>query len=415
MLDKSLDNPTTQLQQLQQTLKRLADYGRRPQGIAVLGSIGLHGLAALTIPFWASSNSSETEPEQPGMVQVIDLPPEVQNRLPSTSAALDLSVFETSPDFNLDLSGLNGQALDPNGTYIPGLNVLPTPMAPNFGQNNFSFIPLSPPPIASSYTGFTPPPPPRNMSFLPPPPNIPIQGDAPFPSAPGRLSDSSELPRVRGNSGDNNADGQAEFSITPNPARPNPDLIQRQRQLEAETAIALQPRNNDSGGDVRFDADLLKPQALRNGNNSSSSNNNRPAPAAQAPTQTARNSAAVNRNLTGNYPRGACSSEASGTAVYSVAVSPEGAPSQWNLVQSSGSNALDNQASQEIRNARFDGANSNYRVSVNFQYNANFCAAFVPKPQTAPSNPSNLPPAPANTTPKPTETTPEAIAPDTDS
>ncbi|MEB3226315.1 MAG: TonB family protein [Synechococcus sp.] len=388
MLDKSLHHPT---EQFLQTLKKLGEYGRRPQGIAVLGSIGLHGLAALTIPFWSTPEAPEAEPEKPGMVRVIDLPPEVQNRLPSTSAALDLSVFESSPDFNLDLSGLNGQAIAPNlnGTYIPGLNLLPTPVAPNLGQNNFSFVPISPPPIASSFTGFTPPPPPRNMSFLPPPPNVPIQGSPSFSPPPSISNSNADQSLTPPNP--RNSSNQQEFTITP-----NPELVQRQRQLEEEAAIALRPRTNNPNGEIRFEADLLKPQELRNGN--SGSNPNRPATPGNAPSQTARNSTPVNRALTGTYPKGACSNQASGTAIYNVGVSPEGIPSQLNLVQSSGSNALDSQANQDIRNARFDGKNTTYRVSINYQYNASFCAAFAPKPQVAPPS---APPAPARTEPKP--------------
>ena len=87
-------------------------------------------------------------------------------------------------------------------------------------------------------------------------------------------------------------------------------------------------------------------------------------------------------------------------------------------MQSSGTNALDNQASQDIRNARFDGKNSNYRVSVNYKYEPAFCAAFMPKPQPAPTPSTTAnPPAPARTTPKAPEpsTETEAIAPDENS
>ncbi|ACB00443.1 MULTISPECIES: TonB family protein [Cyanophyceae] len=427
MLDKSLASPRDQFFQ---SFRNLGDYARRPQGAAVIGSIALHGLAAATIPLWASFDNAPPESQERSVVRVVDLPPEVQNRLPSTTASLDLSIFEASPDFNLDLSGLSGQGMDPNGTYITGLNTLPTPMAPSLGQDSFSFIPLSPPPISSSYTGFAPPPPPRNMSFLPPPPNVPNQTSSQLPNAPteterGALP-SLTPPRPNGNSGQ-----QQQFTI---PTKPDPELVERQRRLEEEAAIALQPRtNNPNRGEVYFDADLLKPRELRNNNGSSNSNgnsgtnntNNRPpTPSTNTPppSQTAaRNTAAVNRSLTGNYPKGACSSQASGTATYNVTVSPEGSPSQWNLVQSSGTNALDNQASQDIRNARFDGKNSNYRVSVNYRYEPAFCAAFMPKPQPAPTNSTNStpanPPAPARTTPKAPEasTETEAIAPDENS
>ncbi|ANV85071.1 hypothetical protein AWQ21_12205 [Picosynechococcus sp. PCC 7003] len=419
MLDKSLDRPRDRFFQ---SFRNLGDYARRPQGAAVIGSIALHGVAAATIPLWANFDNAPPASQERSVVRVVDLPPEVQNRLPSTTASLDLSIFEASPDFNLDLSGLNGQGMNPNSTYITGLNTLPTPMAPSLGQDSFSFIPLSPPPIASSYTGFTPPPPPRNMSFLPPPPNVPNQTSSELPNAPVPTeTERGTLPTLAPPSPNSSSDRQQQFTI---PTKPDPELVQRQRRLEEEAAIALQPRtNNPNRGEVYFDADLLKPQELRNSNSNSGTNNtnNRPPTPntnTPPPSQTARNTAAVNRSLAGNYPKGACSNQASGTATYNVTVSPEGSPSQWNLVQSSGTNALDNQASQDIRNARFDGKNSNYRVSVSYQYEPAFCAAFMPKPQPAPTTaPPANPPAPAQTTPKAPEPSPEteAIAPDENS
>ncbi|WP_024546881.1 TonB family protein [Picosynechococcus sp. NKBG15041c] len=371
MLDKSLYNPT---EQFLQTFQKLGNYGRRPQGIAVLGSIALHGLAALTIPFWATSDPTEESTEVQAVVPVMELSPEVQNRLPTMAPPLDLSIFETNPGFDLNMSALNGQAIapDPNS-----LSLLPTPMSPNFGQSNFSFVPISPPPIASSYSGFTPPPPPRNMSFLPPPP--PLEAVRPSESLPS-LSIPGEVNGAPPASTESNG-SQQQLTITPRSN--NADLIQRQRQLEAEAAIATRPRNNapENGNDVRFDAELLRSQELRGDSDT-----------APTPPQMARNSATVSRTLSGNYPRNACSSQASGTATYTVVVNSNGAPSQVNLAQSSGSNVLDGQAAQDIRNARFDGNNINYRVSVNYRYEPAFCAAFSPPP-ASPANPP-APPAP---------------------
>lgn len=75
------------------------------------------------------------------------------------------------------------------------------------------------------------------MSFLPPPPNVPNQTSSQLPNAPteterGALP-SLTPPRPNGNSGQ-----QQQFTI---PTKPDPELVERQRRLEEEAAIALQP------------------------------------------------------------------------------------------------------------------------------------------------------------------------------
>lgn len=404
MLDKPLHNPTTKLLQ---SLKTLGSYARHPSGMAVIGSIALHGVVALALPSWSTSQGGNSE-KTPEVVRVVALPDNVQDRLPQTSLPIDLSVFENDPNFNLDLSGLNrgaiaqdpnGIPLDPNGNYIIGMNNLPTPMAPRAGQTNYSFVPLSPPPIASRYSGFAPPPPPMLRGFLPPPPSFPSGSGSPnFSTAnltppPANIFAPVPAPSNGGN--------QQEFTITP---KPNSSVLQQQRQLEQQAAIALNPQAaNPRDPNIRFNAELLKPSELRNQTN--------PDTAPTPPQQLARNTATISRSIAGNYPKGACSSQASGTAVYDVAVTPQGTPSQWSLTQSSGTSVLDNQASQDIRNTRFDGSNSNYRVNVGYKYQPAFCAAFTPKPAPAPAPKPAPVTAPAPTTAQPPA--PPVVAPKT--
>ena len=158
----------------------------------------------------------------------------------------------------------------------------------------------------------------------------------------------------------------------------NLSLLERQRQLEQEAAIALSPSLfSPNDPDIRFSAELLESENLNSPRNpaallprSASQNNS------DNTNQTAINTATVNQSIRGNYPKSACSSQASGTTSYNVVVTPSGVPSQWSLRSGSGSNALDNQASKDIRNARFDGNNRNYLVSVSYSYQPSFCAAF---------------------------------------
>lgn len=71
MLDKSLASPRDQFFQ---SFRNLGDYARRPQGAAVIGSIALHGLAAATIPLWASFDNAPPESQERSVVRVVDLP-----------------------------------------------------------------------------------------------------------------------------------------------------------------------------------------------------------------------------------------------------------------------------------------------------------------------------------------------------
>ncbi|OKH11068.1 hypothetical protein NIES208_17835 [[Limnothrix rosea] IAM M-220] len=370
----------------------MGNYARHPYGIAIIGSVALHLVAAIALPSWSEADDTASEGRQE-IVRLVDLPADVQNRLPTNAPPIDLSVFENNPNFNIDLSAVpqfdargNSTGLEGGFEFSQGTNNLPVPGAPSFGQTNFSFVPISPPPINSTFSGFAPPPPSVINGFLPPPPNVPN-------SANTTIFGEETLTTPNFVSGDGN---KQVFSVNPGMPQPSLSLLERQRQLEEEAAIALSPRNSSpTDPSISFSAELLQPRDL-----SSPSNPAALLPRSQSSAntdQTAANTATVTRSITGNYPRGACSSQASGTASYNVVVTPSGVPSQWSLNGSSGSNALDNQASNDIRNARFDGNNRNYLVNVSYRYQPSFCAAFQ---QPAPSN--STPPSPTPAQPKPT-------------
>ncbi len=403
MTNVSFSNSTAKVTQ---SLKVMGNYARHPYGIAIIGSVALHLVAAIALPIWSEEDNTASEGRQE-IVRMVDLPADVQNRLPSNSPPIDLSVFENNPDFNIDMSAVpqfdangNPTGLEGNLEFFQGTNNLPVPGAPSFGgQTNFSFVQVSPPPINSSFTGFAPPPPSVINGFLPPPPNVPTQTNQ-------TVFGTETLTTPNFVSGDGN---QQVFSVNPGASQSSLSLLERQRQLEEEAAIALSPRNfSPTDPDVSFSAELLRPGDLNSPSNPAAL-----LPRSQPPArtnQTAANTATVTRSITGNYPRGACSSQASGTASYNVVVTPSGVPSQWSLNGSSGSNALDNQASNDIRNARFDGGNRNYLVNVSYRYQPSFCATFQ---QPAPSNTPAAAPPPTPSTPTP-QTNPDGDRPATE-
>lgn len=404
MMNSFRANPAIAVGKVRDAVGLMARYGKHPYGIGVIGSVALHLVVAIALPVW-SGGETKQQTKRPQMVRVVELPNGIQNRLPSNSQALDLSVFDNNPNFNIDLSAINpGQMpygamgnIPPGLELLQGGNYLPVPGLPNSGQTNFSFVPNnSPAPITSVYGGFAPPPPRTISGFLPPPPNVPSRFSTTTINPAGFGAVDPNLTSMVSPGGDRQS-----FSITP---QTNPDLIQRQRQLEQEAAIALDNSSfAPNSPDIEFRASQLRPQAT-NGNPA----NLLPKPQTQqTSTIAARPSASTARqSLRGNYPKNACGSKASGTATYNVSVASSGVPSQWSLNASSGSNVLDNQASQDIRNARFDGSVSNYVVSVSYSYQPSFCAAF----QAPPSTPTNT--TPSNTTPPPRQpaaTPPAAI------
>ncbi len=413
--------------QFKKTLQRVVKYARHPYGVAVIGSISLHLALAIAFPGW--SEPSESTEESQETVRVVELPANLQSRLPSLEPPIDLSVFSQTPDFNLNLNGMNNGAIAPGtmglngefpsgasiypGYYGQNLNNLPVPSPPNSIPKNFSLTPITP--SYQSNSSIAPPPPSIFRGLLPPPPPNLLPSSGSFTPTDSGSSNSSVA--------SNNPDGrQQAFNILPQSGDEDRQaLIERQRQLEA--ANSLDPN-------VKFDANLLQPgdnQALQNpanllprsqspgsikaGQLLENPDNLRAALPESKPAE--RNSQTVNRLLSGAYPQSACNSKASGTAIYNVVVSPNGRPTQWSLQSSSGSSILDNQSQQEIRNARFNGENSNYRVSVAYRYQASLCptveaAPQAPQPKPAPASTSTPKPA---STPKPTATPPSQPAP----
>jgi TonB family protein len=407
MMNSFRSDPAVMVEKLKNNLNLMVRYARTPYGIAIIGSVALHVVVAIALPLWSGSKTEE-QTKRPQVVRVVELPDDIQSRLPSNSQELNLSVFDKNPNFNIDLSAIDPSQMPPgfNGSIPQGLeffkssNRLPVPGVPGQGQVNFSFIPNSnPAPIRSVYSGFAPPPPSMISGFLPPPPNVPARFNASTINPDSLSTFSPNFSTVPGN---NNGDRQS-FAITP---QPNPDLIQRQRQLEQGAAIALDNNTfSPNSPNIEFRASQLRPN---DPNSNPADRLPKPQQTATAPTTTRQNT--TRQSIRGNYPKNACSSKASGTVTYNVTVASSGVPSQWSLNSSSGSNILDNQASQDIRNTRFDGSISNYLVSVSYSYQPSFCSAFQAPPRNnTPATPTKPAPTPPAAAPTPAPEKPKPI------
>ncbi|WP_009630396.1 hypothetical protein [Synechocystis sp. PCC 7509] len=143
-------------------------------GIAILASVGIHGLLWAVLPGLTLDSQADKSPSQ-RTIGLVDLSPQEQNRLPQVSNPVD----NTLPPFASQLTDL--PPLPPAPPYqtsvMPPLQ-LPPGSAPIYNQ-----IPNQTPPL-QTFQVLLPPPP--NTSFPPIPyenlPNYP--NNLPLPSAP---------------------------------------------------------------------------------------------------------------------------------------------------------------------------------------------------------------------------------------
>ncbi|MGC1396720.1 MAG: hypothetical protein WA828_20865, partial [Coleofasciculaceae cyanobacterium] len=106
---------------------RFQDFSQKlftPTGIAVLASIGIHGVLAVLLPFMGNSSSQKSAPKT---VQLVQLSPAEQSRLPQSALPTPLGA---SP-----LQGLSP---------LSGLST-PYPPLPDLGGLPSSLSPVNPP------------------------------------------------------------------------------------------------------------------------------------------------------------------------------------------------------------------------------------------------------------------------------
>ncbi len=172
-----------------ETLEKGVALLKRPAAIAIIASVGLHGLLGISLPIWSGS-SKEADPKK--VVKLVDLTPAEQSRLPQApgvvSPALQVpssspilgsspglgsfgkSLFQPLPDSTFNLSSPKLNTTPPGATnrpfvISPDLFLKPLP--------NLTIKYPDSPPLAS--------PPPTSPPPAPVTPS-PLQGATPSPS-----------------------------------------------------------------------------------------------------------------------------------------------------------------------------------------------------------------------------------------
>lgn len=125
---------------------RFQDFSQKlftPTGIAVMASVGIHGALAVLLPYMGDSSSQKPAPKA---VQLVQLSPAEQSRLPQTAPPPALGVNQLQ-----GLSPLSG--LSTPYPPLPGLGGLPSDLSPvNPPPNSLANNTKSPTPKASPST-----------------------------------------------------------------------------------------------------------------------------------------------------------------------------------------------------------------------------------------------------------------------
>ncbi|MFN6298755.1 MAG: energy transducer TonB [Microcystis sp.] len=401
--------------------------------LSFAASLGIHALIlAIILPNFLNNPAQEPKKELRN-VNLIELNPLEQSRLPSLDSSL--SSLPGLPNLNSSSSslpplpamdGIHNSTLPP----LPSVSSLP-PLPP---LSSLPSVNIYSPPVASiSSSGRLPIPRnfPTSTPSLPSPPSVPT------------LSENNNRPR-----GTNNQQLQPYFdpyrdNLTPDELRNSPRSASQQAQEQLNNSLA---RTSEPNGQSPLDEQRRQQlmwemrERLRSLEADKSNTSNEEAMRNQVdwlarvqktnpnalnelnqPNQGSRGITTV--NLTGNYPATACSRQLAGTAVYGVTVDGQGRlSSEPQLIKSAGFPIFNQQAAGEVRSTRFNnpsGESRIYQVRVSFAPNPEVCRGAIanpPKPEGSNLNTRNSPPVtPAIETPlRPNQTPQPVVSPQPD-
>lgn len=338
---------------------------RQPTWIALVASLGIHGilLMMLSILPLVSSEPSETEPIDP--VDLVELSPEEQSRLPDLSTSL-----------------------------------IPPPPSPSAQTDQYSLRPL-PNPFSSIPTvpNFPPSYRPPSSIFIPPT----------FPPAPPRTYTSRSPGRSP-------TTASPSASASPSPqASPSPSPRSSAGTLEIPDFANLGPQSSPSPTtspsptalqDLAAQQQQLRELLTFSDRNTSQETATQnyvgwfeQASAALGEDYEGKNAEQI--TLSAPYPRVACLNRLEGVATVGVLTDAEGAISEEpppTIIRSSGYPLFNQQALELVENNEFEatGQREAYLVNVEFKYNAEACpAAFSRGASPSPSSSSSPSSSPA--------------------
>ncbi|MBD2089021.1 TonB family protein [Microcoleus sp. FACHB-1515] len=385
----------TQSSMLQSLPAPLRSILRDPTAIAVLASIGVHGLLWAIFPYLPLAARQPTEAEIQREVGLVELSPEELARVPQfdTQASLPIPAAPLPPadagrlPQQFSVTPLPtppaGSLFPPSSLYVPpSLGRLPQVFTPNRPRVR-STTPTTrqtpratPTPTPTPTPTATPTPTPTPTPLPPPTPgetvseggtsidNVPPLAESPTPSPTATPS-----PNAGTNNGSGtNSESPPESPASPTPDRPSQEEIARRRAQEQEArrvARLLTPYPAGSRPTSQGDANRAFGDWFYVGNEGRTLEDLRRA------------------EISVRYPAEACPIRATATVIYGVDVNADdrivGDPQ---LLSSSRYPVFDEAALAAVRRYNFDNTTSEeqpFQVTVTFPFSAEACAAAAPE------------------------------------
>ncbi|NEO98355.1 MAG: TonB family protein [Symploca sp. SIO2E9] len=390
----------------------------QPLSIAVMASVGIHALLGVTLPpMWSSE-----KPQKQRNVELLELTPSQQSRLP------ELSTLPLIPNQNNSLSPFPSIKPSPIPYSIyqnSQLDKYPIPSLAN--PYRLSVIPQLPKeririggnlsryrrPIQPNRRNNTRGSFPVKTDRLPPPPSTPsLLGNGVEPSNPKdfQLESSNQRDyaifpgydlRQYDFKGSNQPESNSSDTKEPNfPPNTENNSIEEPRELGSialhrkEKVVALREEIRQRQQSLRKDESNT---SLEDANTNLLTWMNTDAVKKVLPEEEEK-IIPQRQNFNGTYPQDACSRQVEGTAVYGVLVGTDGAPTESSLIRSSGYPILNNQALQDITSRSFSnqtGKPKPYQVHVTFKpENCKPLKVFQDSPSPNSASPDSGKPAP---------------------
>ncbi len=357
-----------------------------PSAIAVVVSIGIHGLLALSLPT-LSASSLQQEQNTRSTVKVVALTPTEQSRLPQTTPLPPLT------------NNIQPLPLTPPITSLPVVPLLPPPG--NYSSNT-PLIPLppvyredTPPPLSRlrqrslifpSPEERRPPPESKNSS----PYKIddrPFNALQEFPQPDVKETDAPRSENTKPKTEvqpDNSSQPQVTTTSTPEPqSTPQPTPIAQQPQPQPQATV--QPSQQQV---TRDETGTTDEAALRNINAwATKTRNGQDQGLGQIivdwfPKWKKGEAPPISLNL--RYPTEACPNQWVGTAVMGVLVDGKGQLTEEPfLIKSSGYDIFNQTAQKALKAYQFQnniGKTQPYIVNVTFEYDSKLCSQATPSP-----------------------------------
>jgi hypothetical protein len=347
---------------------------KQPLAVSAILSLGAHIVLFAALPFLSNAAFSDAEPEIRRAVDLIELTPEEQSRLPDMSTPITLPpLFQDS---------------------LPDMSLLPVPddTTPPPPPRGFLSEPLFPRSFSSPGTfqiPAVPPAPPPPATLQPQPPASPVEPEAeaetagPDDTLPnvnlrrGRPLEDLLNGEIAADSDEASADPESAAPVEPPPVRSDEEIIaalqqdvrERQERIRAQQLLSYNPQGTDQ--DPNYDAGLswfawMESLVEDFGVDLSSVN-----PESNQFEQT---------SIVAQFPSEACGYiNQTLSADYGVVVDQAGMPIEESLalLRNSGYGLLDVQGTAAVLDSTLEnttGGNMPYRVTVEFPYTGESCA-----------------------------------------